>query len=188
MQKQHFLTDAASNSRQSSRLYRAAVLCAPLFLLAVAGCATKPPASDTAAAAAAGSGAQTIGPTGLRKILGALAPYRITIQQGNFVSSEMLTTLKVGMTPDQVRFALGTPLLVDTFHALRWDYIFRLQRGSGEVTTSRVTVFFKDDKVASFEGGDLPTEVEYLARIAGTAVPELKEYTAGQTKPPSAAK
>ncbi len=137
--------------------------------IALGGCATRPPASDTAAAAAAATGAQTIGPTGLRAYLGVLAPYRITIQQGNFVSSEMLTQLKVGMTPDQVKFALGTPLLVDAFHAQRWDYIFRLQRGSGEVTTSRVTVFFQDGKVASFQGGDLPTEADYLARIAGAS-------------------
>ena len=125
------------------------------------------PASDAAAVAAAGTGAQTIGPTGLRAYLGFLAPYRISVQQGNFVSSEMLTQLKVGMTPDQVKFALGTPLLVDPFHAQRWDYIFRLQRGSGEVTTSRVSVLFENGKVASFQGGDLPTEADYLARIAG---------------------
>jgi outer membrane protein assembly factor BamE len=142
--------------------------------LSMAGCASRPPNTETAAAAAAGTGAQTIGPTGLRTYLGFLAPYRITIQQGNFVSSEMLAQMKVGMTPDQVKFVLGTPLLVDPFHAQRWDYIFRLQRGSGEVTTSRVTVYFKDGKVANFQGGDLPNEAEYLARIAG-ASPVAKE-------------
>ncbi|GAC1411422.1 MAG: hypothetical protein NVSMB6_12630 [Burkholderiaceae bacterium] len=98
------------------------------------------------------------------------------------MSSEMLGNLKVGMTQDQVRFTLGTPLLVDPFHVQRWDYIFRLQRGSGEVTTSRVTVFFKDKVVASFEGGDLPTEVDYLARITG-GTPAPKELPAvGQPK------
>ena len=156
---------------------RSVLLAAPLVLAALGGCATKAPNSEVAAAAATGTGAQTIGPTGLRGFLGNLAPYRIVVQQGNFVSSEMLAQLKVGMTPDQVRFTLGTPLLNDVFHAQRWDYIFRLQRRSGEVTTSRVTVFFKDDRVASFEGGDLPTEVDYLARIAGAA-PLPKELPA----------
>lgn len=156
---------------------RCALLYTPILLAALSGCATKVPNSDAAAAAASGTGAQTIGPTGLRGYLGALAPYRIVVQQGNFVSSEMLAQLKVGMTADQVRFTLGTPLLNDVFHAQRWDYIFRLQRSSGEVTTSRVTVFFKDDRVASFEGGDLPTEVDYLARIAGAA-PLPKELPA----------
>jgi outer membrane protein assembly factor BamE len=73
------------------------------------------------------------------------------------------------MTSDQVRFVLGTPLLTDIFHANRWDYPFRLQKGNGEVTTSRVTVFFKDNRLARFEGGELPTEKDYLARLAGAA-------------------
>ena len=40
---------------------------------------------------------------------GWLAPYRIDIQQGNFVSQEMVAQLKRGMTKEQVRFVLGTP-------------------------------------------------------------------------------
>jgi outer membrane protein assembly factor BamE len=102
------------------------------------------------------------------RFLGFLSPYRPDIQQGNFVSREMVAQLKEGMTQEQVRFVLGTPLLSDMFHADRWDYLFRLKRGDGEVTSSRVTVFFKENRLARFEGGDLPTEAEYLARIAGS--------------------
>ena len=46
--------------------------------------------------------------------------------------------------------------------------LFRLQKGDGELTTSRVTVFFKDQRLDHFEGGNLPTENDYIARIAGT--------------------
>jgi outer membrane protein assembly factor BamE len=74
-----------------------------------------------------------------------------------------------------VRFLLGTPLLMDMFHADRWDYPFYLARGNGELTTSRVTVYFKDDVVERFEGGNLPTEREYIARIAGPAKNAIKE-------------
>ena len=164
---------------------RKAITVVPLCLIALGGCASTAPSSETAATAAAATGAQTIGATGARAYLGLFAPYRVTVQQGNFVSSEMLTQLKVGMTPEQVRFALGTPLLVDLFHSQRWDYIFRLQRGSGEVTTSRVTVFFKDNVVASFQGGDLPTETDYLARIAGAApaAKQLPAVAAPKTSP-----
>lgn len=124
----------------------------------------------------ANAGAQTTGPTGLRRFLGIFSPYRVDIQQGNFVSQEMVSQLKEGQTPEQVRFILGTPLLTDIFHASRWDYPFRLQKNSGEVTTSRVTVFFKDNRVVRFEGGNLPTEKDYLARIAGNA--SSTSYTA----------
>ena len=50
-----------------------------------------------------------------------ITPYRIEIQQGNFVSQEMVSQLKPGMSKDQVRFVLGTPLITDSFHADRWD-------------------------------------------------------------------
>ena len=121
------------------------------------------------AAAAANAGAQTTTVTKLQKFLWVFSPYRPDIQQGNFVSQEMLAQLKVGQTRDQVKFILGTPLLSDIFHGDRWDYPFYLARGNGELTTARVTVYFKDDKVAKFDGGNLPTEKEYIARIAGPA-------------------
>ena len=118
-------------------------------------------------ASLANAGAQTTQGTKLQKFLWIFSPYRPDIQQGNFVSAEMLSQLKVGQTREQVRFLLGTPMLMDMFHADRWDFPFYLARGNGELTTSRVTVFFKDDVVERFEGGNLPTEREYIARIAG---------------------
>ncbi len=171
---------SSNAARRAPTIGRKACLLAAVGVLTLSGCVTKFPlgrSTTPETTASSNTGAQTTAPTGLRGWLGWLAPYSISVQQGNFVSSEMLTQLKVGMTPEQVRFALGTPLLIDAFHAERWDYIFRLQRGNGELTSSRVTVFWKDNRVASFEGGDLPTETEYLARIAGAA-PAPKELPA----------
>ena len=125
------------------------------------------PAVVAAAPAAATSGVQV---KREKRFLGIFSPYRPDIQQGNFVSQEMVAQLREGMTQDQVIFLLGTPLLTDVFHADRWDYAFRMQKGNGEITSSRVTVHFKDKLVSSFEGGgDLPTEKDYLARIADKA-------------------
>lgn len=122
---------------------------------------------EAAAAGATASGVQTVQQ---KRFLGFLRPYRPDVQQGNFVSREMIAQLKPGMTQDQVTFLLGTPLLNDIFHANRWDYAFRLQKGNGEITTSRVTVYFQDGLVTRYEGGgDLPTEADYLARIANEA-------------------
>ncbi len=100
------------------------------------------------------------------KLFGIVPIYRPDIQQGNFISKEMVAQLKVGMTPEQVRFVLGTPLLTDLFHETRWDYLFRIRKGDGEITSSRVVVFFKEGRVSQFEGGDLPEENDYLLRIA----------------------
>ncbi len=100
------------------------------------------------------------------RLFGILPIYRADIQQGNFVSKEMVAQLREGMTPEQVRFVLGTPLINDAFHAERWDYPFRIKDGKGKVTSSLVSVFFKDGRVSHFEGGDLPNEKDYLQRIA----------------------
>ncbi|MGZ5201126.1 MAG: outer membrane protein assembly factor BamE [Telluria sp.] len=162
---------------------RAALAGAMACALALSGCASwrgQPTvAANTApdavaadankSAAIANAGAQTTKVTKLQKFLWIFTPYRPDIQQGNFVSQEMLDQLKTGMTHDQVKFVLGTPLLTDVFHEDRWDYPFYLARGNGELTTSRVTVYFKDGKVDHFDGGHLPTEKDYIARIAGTA-------------------
>jgi len=125
-------------------------------------------------AAIANSGAQTTTVTKLQKFLWIFSPYRPDIQQGNFVSQEMLNQVKVGQTRDQVKFILGTPLLQDAFHQDRWDYPFYLARGNGELTTSRVTVYFKDDKVDHFDGGNLPTERDYINRLIGISKYETK--------------
>lgn len=166
----------------------AAIVCAALTL---SGCAAwrnqiRPaaPAPSTPealaantdqSAAAANAGAQTTTSSPLRKFLWVFSPYRPDIQQGNFVSQEMLAQLKEGQTREQVKFILGTPLLTDVFHADRWDYPFYLARGDGELTKARVTVYFKDDKVVKFDGGNLPTEKEYIARIAGPAKAAAKD-------------
>jgi outer membrane protein assembly factor BamE len=86
----------------------------------------------------------------------------------------MLGQLKVGQSRDQVKFILGTPLLTDAFHADRWDFPFYLARGDGELTTSRVTVYFKDNLVARIDGANLPTEREYISRLIGISKYETK--------------
>ena len=69
-------------------------------------------------------------------VASAITPYRIDIRQGNYITQEMVAQLKPGMTRDQVRFILGTPLVVDPFHKNRWDYVHRLERG-GKLTEQR---------------------------------------------------
>lgn len=161
-----------------------AIACAGLFLSACASknpllddskTAAKPSSSNTATASTPSNSGnseldtKTTKLSASQKFLWFFSPYRVTVQQGNFISQEMLTQIKVGMTRDQIRFLIGTPLLTDVFHGERWDYPFRLQKGSGETTTSRIALFFEAGKLARIDAGDLPTESDYLIRIAGPA-------------------
>jgi len=75
------------------------------------------------------------------------------IQQGNYVSQEMVAQLKPGLTRDQVRFLMGTPLLSDIFHEERWDYVFVRQRAnSDDVEQRRIVVFFEEGKLKRVDG------------------------------------
>ena len=81
-----------------------------------------------------------------------LTPYRIDIQQGNFVSQEMVAQLKPGMSKEQVRLVLGTPLLTDIFHADRWDYVYWREKPGAKRESRKLTVFFEDGKVMRLDG------------------------------------
>jgi outer membrane protein assembly factor BamE len=111
-----------------------------------------------------------------QRIAQTITPYRITIVQGNFVSSEMAAKMQVGMSRDQVKALLGTPLLSDMFHADRWDYLFYFKRGSTSIVEQRdFVVNFQNDRVASWSGGDnLPSNLELLADIDGDKLGKKK--------------
>jgi outer membrane protein assembly factor BamE len=87
-----------------------------------------------------------------------LEPYRMTIQQGNNLSQEMVAQLKLGMTREQVRFVLGTPLLMDVFHADRWDYVYYLEKPGGKREQRNLSVVFDKDKLVRVVGDLVPPE------------------------------
>jgi outer membrane protein assembly factor BamE len=109
--------------------------------------------------------------------------YRIDIQQGNVLTQEMVSQLRPGLTRDQVRFLLGTPLLTDIFHANRWDYLFRLEEGkTGAVSTRQLTVFFDADGLLERVTGDTQTGTvaELTAPVAPTQVVDLGSVAPGE--------
>src|SRR5262245_24590283 len=74
------------------------------------------------------------------------------IQQGNYISQEMIAQLKVGMTKEQVRYVLGTPLVTDIFHADRWDYVFFREQADGKKEQRNLSVVFEKDRLARVIG------------------------------------
>jgi outer membrane protein assembly factor BamE len=110
-----------------------------------------------------------------------LKPYRMEIQQGNFVSQEAVSQLKLGMTKEQVRFVLGTPLLTDIFHADRWDYVYRRQKVNSNVLEHRkIAVYFEDGKLKRIEGDVIPAP---NADAAAVKTPETQSAQSGPDKP-----
>ncbi|MDX9837732.1 MAG: outer membrane protein assembly factor BamE [Azoarcus sp.] len=105
-----------------------------------------------------------------------ITPYRIDIRQGNYVDQPMIAQLKRGMTRDQVRFVLGSPLVTDVFRTDRWDYVYRFRPGQGEVEQRVISVFFVDDRLDHIDGdvigGDAKSTVD-AQQAARTRVVEV---------------
>lgn len=85
-------------------------------------------------------------------LIPGITPYRIDVQQGNYVSQDTVSRLKPGMTRSQVRFLLGTPLVVDPFRTDRWDYVYMYAKGHQAPQQRRISVVFADDKLVRVEG------------------------------------
>jgi outer membrane protein assembly factor BamE len=81
-----------------------------------------------------------------------ITPYKVEIQQGNFVSQEIVAQLKPGMSKEQVRFLLGTPLLTDIFHAERWDYVYWRETPAGRREQRKLAVYFSDGRLERLDG------------------------------------
>lgn len=99
-------------------------------------------------------------------LVSALSPYKMEVVQGNFVSKEQAALIQPGMSRNQVRTILGTPLLVDIFHPERWDYVFSINRQGVDPLERRFTVHFSGDTVASVEAsGELLSEEEFVRHL-----------------------
>ncbi|MFI8582751.1 outer membrane protein assembly factor BamE [Ectopseudomonas khazarica] len=97
--------------------------------------------------------------TGLFALAGCSFPgvYKIDIQQGNVVTQDMIDQLRPGMTRRQVRFIMGNPLITDTFHADRWDYLYSIQPGGGQRLQERVSLVFDgSDQLVGLAGDFMP--------------------------------
>lgn len=99
-----------------------------------------------------------------------LRVYKADLDQGNLVTLEMAQKLKLGMTPSQVRYVLGTPLVTDTLNTKRWDYVYDYvpgtyarKAGIKEVNNRRLTVYFENGVLSRIEGlEDMPASAPNL--------------------------
>jgi outer membrane protein assembly factor BamE len=88
--------------------------------------------------------------------LPTVKPYKLDVQQGNVVTSKMLLQLRPGMTKSQVRFIMGTPLIQDSFHGNRWDYVYQLREKGKIVEQRRVILDFENELLKTVRGDVIP--------------------------------
>ncbi|HWU68157.1 MAG TPA: outer membrane protein assembly factor BamE [Stenotrophobium sp.] len=83
--------------------------------------------------------------------------YKLPTRQGNVLDQKQLDQLKLGMTRDQVKFLIGTPVAASPFTTDRWDYIGYYRSPRGQVSDRLVTLYFQDDKLSRMVGVDAAT-------------------------------
>ena len=85
-------------------------------------------------------------------VLASGCVYRANISQGNLIKQDDLDQVELGMTKNQVRFLLGTPMIDDPFHADRWDYVYYLKVGRKDADFQRwVSIQFEDNLVTDIQ-------------------------------------
>ena len=91
----------------------------------------------------------------------SLRPYRMNIQQGNFLEAKDIDQIQVGMTRGQVRFLIGTPMVADPFNGERWDYVFYFKVGrTRQEIVNHLTIWFENDRVVRIERPDSLEEAD----------------------------
>jgi len=80
--------------------------------------------------------------------------YRIDIPQGNYLEQKSIDKIQIGMTKEQVKFILGSPVLVDTFDKDTWNYVYRFKSGKNKKLDRQksFSIEFEDDKLISADG------------------------------------
>jgi outer membrane protein assembly factor BamE len=83
--------------------------------------------------------------------------YEIDVQQGNKLEPQDIESIQVGMTRNQVKFLLGTPVVTDVFHEDRWDYIYYFRAGRSNKPERRWIIVWFDENIVREVQRDVET-------------------------------
>lgn len=109
-------------------------------------------------------------------LLSGCSYFRLPVLQGNVVEPEKAEQLRIGMTPSQVEFLLGTPLIKESFGRPRWDYVVYYRNPGAEVYHQRLSIFFEDQKISQIDGLDKIVEARQKQQ-------EARDKAAEQIRP-----
>ncbi len=90
--------------------------------------------------------------------------YKLSVQQGNVITQEMVDRLEPGMTRNQVEYVMGRPVLQDPFDDDQWVYLYTLEVPDLFVQAFKMVLIFEDDTLVSITGDYVPTTAEEKAQ------------------------
>ncbi|MDE0422120.1 MAG: outer membrane protein assembly factor BamE [Gammaproteobacteria bacterium] len=98
--------------------------------------------------------------------------YKVTVQQGNVITQQMVDSLQPGMTREQVAFVMGEPVIKNPFDQDRWDYVYTLRVPGVVEDHMKMSLFFTDGLLSHFVGDLAPSEAQAKARDPAQATAE----------------
>ncbi len=114
--------------------------------------------------------------------------YRLPTRQGNVIDQRDLAKLQVGMTREQVKYVMGTPVAGNPFRDDRWDYFGYYKSPRGDVTTRTVSLYFDTaNHLVKMEGVDqvASNKTDELAKPDLNFVESEKSVTASRPFAPT---
>lgn len=96
--------------------------------------------------------------------------YKIDIKQGNIIDQEMIDQLRPNMSKRQVLYIMGSPMLADSFHKQRWDYIYSIREKGDPTTQKRMALFFNGDALTRIEGDFKPNNAPGIKLSKDTTI------------------
>ena len=96
--------------------------------------------------------------------------YTIDIEQGNMIDQAMVDQLRPSMTKRQVLYIMGSPMLMDTFHEQRWDYLYSDQPGGEARVQKRISLYFNGDNLVGVQGDFRPSTLPVMKKSTETTV------------------
>jgi len=73
--------------------------------------------------------------------------YKIPVEQGNQLSQADVDAIEIGMSREQVRFLIGTPIFINRLENDRWIYVRRQTLGDTTLESSKLEIRFQGDAV-----------------------------------------
>ena len=86
--------------------------------------------------------------------------YKVTVQQGNVITQQMVDSLKPGMSQEQVAYVMGKPVIKNPFDEDRWDYVYTLRVPGVVSDRMKMSLFFTDGMLSHFVGDLVPSEAQ----------------------------
>jgi len=96
--------------------------------------------------------------------------YKIDIEQGNMIDQAMVDQLRPNMTKRQVLYIMGSPMLTDTFHEKRWDYLYSDQPGGEARVQKRLSLYFSGENLVGVQGDFHPSALPVIKESTETTI------------------